>query len=135
MRRSTALSLKHHSHTVAKLYSAFVRAVTRCAKVFDGEVRGINDNIKRLSRSSASRRMTPKKQRQQQLQKRNAGSLYYGGKCAASSRDDGVLPIPKSSLHSASLRSKISSYPAKTLSLSGCQVSPGTGLPGLRFRG
>jgi adenylate cyclase len=41
MRRSTQLSLRHHSHTVAKLYSAFVRAMTRCAKVFDGEVRGI----------------------------------------------------------------------------------------------
>jgi adenylate cyclase len=41
MRRSTQLSLKHHSHTVTKLYSAFVRAMTRCAKAFGGEVRGI----------------------------------------------------------------------------------------------
>jgi adenylate cyclase len=41
MRRSTALSLKLHSHTVAKLYSAFIRAMTRCAKAFGGEVRGI----------------------------------------------------------------------------------------------
>ena len=41
MRRSTALSLKHRSHTVARLYSAFVRAMTRCAAVFGGEVRGI----------------------------------------------------------------------------------------------
>lgn len=41
MRRSTQLSLRHHADTVAKLYSAFVRAMTRCAKIFDGEVRGI----------------------------------------------------------------------------------------------
>lgn len=41
MRRSTQLSLRHHADTVAKLYSAFVRAMTRCAKVFNGEVRGI----------------------------------------------------------------------------------------------
>jgi len=41
MRRSTQLSLKHHPHTVAKLYSAFVRAMTRCADEFGGEVRGI----------------------------------------------------------------------------------------------
>src|SRR6202034_3844564 len=41
MRRSTQLSLRHHPHTVAKLYSAFVRAMTRRAKVFNGEVRGI----------------------------------------------------------------------------------------------
>ncbi len=41
MRRSTQLSLRHHPHTVAKLYSAFVRAMTRCAKIFSGEVRGI----------------------------------------------------------------------------------------------
>jgi adenylate cyclase len=41
MRRSTALSMKHRSHTVAKLYSAFVRAITRCAAVYRGEVRGI----------------------------------------------------------------------------------------------
>jgi hypothetical protein len=41
MRRSTQLSLKHNRETVAKLYSAFVRAMTRCAKAFGGEVRGI----------------------------------------------------------------------------------------------
>lgn len=41
MRGSTALSLKHRSHTLAKLYSAFVRAMTKCADVFGGEVRGI----------------------------------------------------------------------------------------------
>ena len=41
MRRSTALSMKHRSQTVAKLYSAFVRAMTRCAAVYGGEVRGI----------------------------------------------------------------------------------------------
>jgi class 3 adenylate cyclase len=41
MRRSTQLSLKHDGETVAKLYSAFVRAMTKCAKAFGGEVRGI----------------------------------------------------------------------------------------------
>jgi len=41
MRRSTELSLKHHPHTVAKLYSAFVRAMTRCADHSGGHVRGI----------------------------------------------------------------------------------------------
>lgn len=41
MRRSTELNLKHRRHTVAKLYSAFVRGVTRCADAFHGEVRGI----------------------------------------------------------------------------------------------
>jgi class 3 adenylate cyclase len=41
MRRSTALSLRHQGHTVAKLYSAFVRAMTGCASIFGGEVRGI----------------------------------------------------------------------------------------------
>jgi adenylate cyclase len=41
MRRSTQLSLRHHPDAVTKLYSAFVRAMTRCAKVFSGEVRGI----------------------------------------------------------------------------------------------
>lgn len=41
MRRSTALSLKHKQKTVAKLYSAFVRGMTRCAGVYGGEVRGI----------------------------------------------------------------------------------------------
>jgi hypothetical protein len=41
MRRSTQLSLQHRRETVAKLYSAFVRAMTRCAVEFGGEVRGI----------------------------------------------------------------------------------------------
>jgi adenylate cyclase len=41
MRRSTQLSLQHRRHTVAKLYSAFIRAMTRCAGQFGGEVRGI----------------------------------------------------------------------------------------------
>jgi adenylate cyclase len=41
MRRSTELSLKHRSTTVAKLYSSFVRAMTRCASEYGGEVRGI----------------------------------------------------------------------------------------------
>jgi adenylate cyclase len=41
VRRSTALSMKHRSHTVARLYSAFVRAMTRCAAIYGGEVRGI----------------------------------------------------------------------------------------------
>jgi class 3 adenylate cyclase len=41
MRRSTELSLKHKPHVVASLYSAFVRAMTRCADASGGEVRGI----------------------------------------------------------------------------------------------
>jgi adenylate cyclase len=41
MRRSTQLSLQHQGGTVAKLYSAFVRAMTRCSKQYGGEVRGI----------------------------------------------------------------------------------------------
>lgn len=41
MRRSTQLSLKHDPHTVAKLYSAFIRAMTRCAGMYGGHVRGI----------------------------------------------------------------------------------------------
>jgi adenylate cyclase len=41
MRRSTQLSFQHRRHTVAKLYSAFVRAMTRAASHFGGEVRGI----------------------------------------------------------------------------------------------
>jgi adenylate cyclase len=41
MRRSTALSMIHRRQTVARLYSAFVRAVTRCADYYGGEVRGI----------------------------------------------------------------------------------------------
>jgi hypothetical protein len=53
MRRSTELSLRHHSHAVARLYSAFVRAMARCAKVFDGEVRGIiGDRVMMLFNSS-----------------------------------------------------------------------------------
>jgi class 3 adenylate cyclase len=41
MRSSTQLSLRYHPETVTRLYSAFVRAMTRCAKVFNGKVRGI----------------------------------------------------------------------------------------------
>ena len=41
MRRSTQLSFQHRRETVAKLYTAFVRATTRVAKYFGGEVRGI----------------------------------------------------------------------------------------------
>jgi class 3 adenylate cyclase len=41
MRRSTQLNLSHRKETVARLYSSFVRAMTRCAAVFGGEVRGI----------------------------------------------------------------------------------------------
>jgi adenylate cyclase len=41
MRRSTELNMKHRAKTVARLYSAFVRAMTRCAHQFGGEVRGI----------------------------------------------------------------------------------------------
>lgn len=41
MRRSTQLNFQHRKSTVAKLYSAFVRAMTRCATRFNGEVRGI----------------------------------------------------------------------------------------------
>lgn len=41
MRRSTQLSFQHRPETVAKLYSAFVRAMTRAAANFGGEVRGI----------------------------------------------------------------------------------------------
>ncbi len=41
MRRSTALSMKHRTDTVARLYSAFVRGMARCAGVYGGEVRGI----------------------------------------------------------------------------------------------
>jgi class 3 adenylate cyclase len=41
MRRSTQLSFQHRRETVAKLYSAFVRAMTRAAAHFGGEVRGI----------------------------------------------------------------------------------------------
>jgi adenylate cyclase len=41
MRQSTALSMTHQKHTLAKLYSAFVRAMTRCAFLHGGELRGI----------------------------------------------------------------------------------------------
>jgi adenylate cyclase len=41
MRRSTELSFQHRRPTVAKLYTAFVRAMTRAASEYGGEVRGI----------------------------------------------------------------------------------------------
>lgn len=41
MRRSTQLSFQHRRETVAKLYTAFVRAMTRAANEYGGEVRGI----------------------------------------------------------------------------------------------
>lgn len=41
MRRSTLLSFQHRPETVAKLYTAFVRAMTRAATYYGGEVRGI----------------------------------------------------------------------------------------------
>src|SRR5216683_6201750 len=41
IRRSTDLNLRHRPQTVAKLYSAFVRAMTRCAAEYRGHVRGI----------------------------------------------------------------------------------------------
>ena len=41
IRRSTELNLQHKPHTVAKLYSAFVRAMTQCAAEYRGHVRGI----------------------------------------------------------------------------------------------
>lgn len=41
LRRSTELSLEHKPQTVAKLYSAFVRSMTRCARYHGGHVRGI----------------------------------------------------------------------------------------------
>lgn len=41
IRRSTQLTLQHRPKTVAKLYSAFVRAMTRCARHYKGHVRGI----------------------------------------------------------------------------------------------
>lgn len=41
IRRSTELSITHKAATVAKLYSAFVRAMTKCARHFNGHVRGI----------------------------------------------------------------------------------------------
>ncbi|WP_169721192.1 adenylate/guanylate cyclase domain-containing protein [Nisaea denitrificans] len=41
IRRSTDLNLAHKPETVAKLYSAFVRAMTQCAERNNGHVRGI----------------------------------------------------------------------------------------------
>lgn len=41
IRRSTQLNLAHKPKTVSKLYSAFVRAMTRCARFHGGHVRGI----------------------------------------------------------------------------------------------
>ncbi|UGX92937.1 adenylate/guanylate cyclase domain-containing protein [Bradyrhizobium barranii subsp. barranii] len=41
MRKSTDLSFAHRPQTVAKLYTAFVRAMTRTARHFGGHVRGI----------------------------------------------------------------------------------------------
>lgn len=41
IRRSTELNLAHKPKTVSKLYSAFVRAMTRCARYHKGHVRGI----------------------------------------------------------------------------------------------
>lgn len=41
IRRSTELSIQHKPKTVAKLYSAFVRAMTKCARHYGGHVRGI----------------------------------------------------------------------------------------------
>jgi adenylate cyclase len=41
IRRSTELNLTHKPRTVARLYSAFVRAMTRCATEHNGHVRGI----------------------------------------------------------------------------------------------
>lgn len=41
IRRSTELNLSHRPQTVAKLYSAFVRAMTKAARQYNGHVRGI----------------------------------------------------------------------------------------------
>lgn len=41
IRRSTELNLSHKPQTVAKLYSAFVRAMTKAARHYNGHVRGI----------------------------------------------------------------------------------------------
>lgn len=41
IRRSTELSITHKPKTVAKLYSSFVRAMTKCARHYGGHVRGI----------------------------------------------------------------------------------------------
>jgi adenylate cyclase len=55
IRRSTNLNLEHHPQTVAKLYSAFVRAMTRCAAEYRGHVRGIiGDRVMVLFNPSAA---------------------------------------------------------------------------------
>ena len=41
IRRSTELSITHKPQTVAKLYSAFVRAMTKCARHYGGDVCGL----------------------------------------------------------------------------------------------
>jgi len=41
MRKSTDLSLAHRPETLAKLYTSFVRAMTRTARYYGGHVRGI----------------------------------------------------------------------------------------------
>lgn len=41
IRRSTELNFTHKPITVARLYSAFVRAMTRCARYHKGHIRGI----------------------------------------------------------------------------------------------
>lgn len=41
IRKSTELNLTHRRTTVAKLYSAFGRSMTKCARYFGGHVRGI----------------------------------------------------------------------------------------------
>jgi adenylate cyclase len=41
IRRSTELNFTHRPRTVARLYTAFVRAMTRVARHYDGHVRGI----------------------------------------------------------------------------------------------
>jgi class 3 adenylate cyclase len=41
IRRSTTLNLQHRAGTVAKLYSSFVRSMTKCAIYYGGHVRGI----------------------------------------------------------------------------------------------
>jgi class 3 adenylate cyclase len=41
IRRSTELNMSHKPVTVAKLYSAFVRTMTQCARYYNGHVRGI----------------------------------------------------------------------------------------------
>lgn len=41
IRRSTELNMSHRPITVAKLYSSFIRAMTRVARYYNGHVRGI----------------------------------------------------------------------------------------------